>query len=413
MKNAVSKIISKNVSLRDSDFIKALFGKSYDEFVNQGSSVIIYGAGSAGLELSKLLELHDIHTLYFCDKNDDLIGTKIFGKEIISPSRLAIEFKNYLVIVGIQNNKEEAINFLRKVGITSIRFIDNAEQFFYYLQFPKWKISLATIKNDSELINTAYELLCDDKSRHIYINRLAILSSFADYKSYKENCILTDCPVDLPIDKRIFSWYFENQMYFNNDLIDLADGFCLVDCGAYNGDSFIEFHKAMSAKNLLCGKSYCFEPDTRNYQSLESNLTKYENVSLFNIGCYDDKKILEFANSELMHVTEAFIVENGKDKVIHVAEGNDFVEVDTIDNLVFPNRVDVIKMDVEGSEAKALKGAVKTIKMHHPVLIISAYHKIGDLYNIVLLIKDISPAYKIYLRQFSFSWSETVLIAKS
>jgi hypothetical protein len=114
-----------------------------------------------------------------------------------------------------------------------------------------------------------------------------------------------------------------------------------------------------------------------------------------------------------MHVTEAFIVENGKDKVIHVAEGNDFVEVDTIDNLVFPNRVDVIKMDVEGSEAKALKGAVKTIKMHHPVLIISAYHKIGDLYNIVLLIKDISPAYKIYLRQFSFSWSETVLIAKS
>jgi len=42
-------------------------------------------------------------------------------------------------------------------------------------------------------------------------------------------------------------------------------------------------------------------------------------------------------------------------KVIKVKKGSDHCDVDTIDNLIFPNKIDIIKMDVEGSEAKALE----------------------------------------------------------
>ena len=68
-------------------------------------------------------------------------------------------------------------------------------------------------------------------------------------------------------------------------------------------------------------------------------------------------------------------------------------------------------MDVEGSESEALLGASKTIRKYNPILIISSYHKNDDMWNLPLLIKNISDNYDIFFRQFSFSWSETVLIA--
>ena len=103
--------------------------------------------------------------------------------------------------------------------------------------------------------------------------------------------------------------------------------------------------------------------------------------------------------------------EEGFSKVIQATESDSSIEVNSIDNLLYPNRVNIIKMDVEGSEYEGLIGAQKTIKKHHPQLIISIYHKKDDLWNLPLLIKDISPDYKFYIRHFSFSWSETVVIA--
>jgi len=41
-------------------------------------------------------------------------------------------------------------------------------------------------------------------------------------------------------------------------------------------------------------------------------------------------------------------------------------------------RVDFIKMDIEGSERNALKGARETLQRWHPRLAISSYHLKGD-----------------------------------
>ncbi len=68
-------------------------------------------------------------------------------------------------------------------------------------------------------------------------------------------------------------------------------------------------------------------------------------------------------------------------------------------------------MDIEGAEFDALKGAEKTIKKYKPKLAICVYHNPLDIVNIPLYIKELVPEYKIFLRHYSESSSETVCYA--
>ena len=59
-------------------------------------------------------------------------------------------------------------------------------------------------------------------------------------------------------------------------------------------------------------------------------------------------------------------------------------------------RIDLIKMDIEGSELDALRGAQDSIRCWKPKLHICAYHQIDDLVDIPALINEISPGYRFY-----------------
>jgi hypothetical protein len=57
-----------------------------------------------------------------------------------------------------------------------------------------------------------------------------------------------------------------------------------------------------------------------------------------------------------------------------------------------------IKMDIEGAEFNALKGAERTIRKHKPKLAVCVYHKAEDLITIPQYIKSLVPEYKLYFR---------------
>jgi hypothetical protein len=88
------------------------------------------------------------------------------------------------------------------------------------------------------------------------------------------------------------------------------------------------------------------------------------------------------------------------------------IQVKTIDNLNL-EKVTFIKMDVEGAELNALKGAEKTILKDKPKLAICIYHSNEDMVCIAEYIHNLAPEYKLYVRQhFLFpSAAETVLYA--
>ena len=59
------------------------------------------------------------------------------------------------------------------------------------------------------------------------------------------------------------------------------------------------------------------------------------------------------------------------------------------------NKIDLIKMDIEGSELEALKGSNFLLKNLKPHLIISAYHSPEQLIDIISYIHKLEPKYII------------------
>lgn len=166
-----------------------------------------------------------------------------------------------------------------------------------------------------------------------------------------------------------------------------------IDGGAYDGGTAIDFTKWSPGG----GSVIAWEPDCDNQKKCrklfeEKGLT-YELISK---GLWNEKAELRLK----MDQTASRITEDGDIRI----------EVDSIDNLVKAPAT-FIKMDIEGSEYQALRGAEKTIQKYKPRLAICVYHKPEDIWELPWLIHEIHPEYRFYLRHYSFADNETVLYA--
>lgn len=93
------------------------------------------------------------------------------------------------------------------------------------------------------------------------------------------------------------------------------------------------------------------------------------------------------------------------------ADGTCRVNTVRIDDVLKGDRASFIKMDIEGSEAEAIRGAEETIRKWKPTLAISVYHKKDDILALPELILSIADDYTLYIRHYSNSMAETVLYA--
>lgn len=117
---------------------------------------------------------------------------------------------------------------------------------------------------------------------------------------------------------------------------------------------------------------------------------------------------MKYANAQQSSISTGFGIGNARrgsriqDIVINVI---------SIDEKLNGNPVSVIKMDIEGSELEALKGAERTIKKFKHGLAICVYHKPEDIIEIPSKILELNPDYKLYLCHYSYVDTETVLYA--
>ena len=80
--------------------------------------------------------------------------------------------------------------------------------------------------------------------------------------------------------------------------------------------------------------------------------------------------------------------------------GNESVNTITIDKALEGRKATYIKMNIEGSEIKALKGAENTIKNFRPLIAAAGYHKTRDLWEVPMIIKSFNPDYRFNLRSY-------------
>ena len=203
----------------------------------------------------------------------------------------------------------------------------------------------------------------------------------------------------LEIEVWITFYIFGLKQYNIKNIFEVKDDAVIFDIGAWKGDTAYFFSKKCSDN----AKIYAFEPDNYAYEILEKMKNKYKlnNVIAKNI-------LLSNADKEIDFVSMIPNTPTVKKNAITIDK---FVEENNIE------KIDYIKMDVEGAERTILEGAIKTIKKFKPHLAIAIYHGgklfMEDFYDVPIFIKNvINEDYEYYIRTFHPAGLETVLFCK-
>lgn len=191
----------------------------------------------------------------------------------------------------------------------------------------------------------------------------------------------------------------EDKQYFPSSIFSFNSNEVFIDCGAYDGDTVEQFLEVLQNQRIKDFEAiYALEPDPNNFKALCEKHKDLKNISFINKGVWKEDRTLFFKGGEEMMSMLA-------------DDGNISVEVTTIDRTLDGKKASFIKMDIQGAELEALKGAEKTITKYSPKLAICVYHNKEDLITIPRYIKALNSNYKIYLRAHENKAAEVVLYA--
>lgn len=188
---------------------------------------------------------------------------------------------------------------------------------------------------------------------------------------------------------------YEPNPYFNNDVIRNPEGLDVyVDAGAFPGDQVASF-RTWNPGHVL---SVAFEPNIEGAEIVRKRFHD-KRFDLRIQGLANENGVAYFDPNNLYG---ARIAEGEK--------GNATIETVRLDDAGI-ERVSLLKMDIEGAEAAALRGAENIIRDQRPKLAVSVYHYSNDIFDIPLLVKSLRGDYALFLRQHSCYTCDTVLYA--
>lgn len=169
--------------------------------------------------------------------------------------------------------------------------------------------------------------------------------------------ILSNGVAVLENDSHISRWIEETgQLSHDQNLLPLLNayihkGFTVIDVGAFCGDHTDYYVQRVGRE----GRVYAFEPNAKAFECLEFNMSRYPNIWIYPMGASDKPHKIAISQNENVGAS-------------HAIDGDD-VSCITIDSLSLSS-CHFIKMDCEGMELRALKGAEKTITQFRPTMLI-------------------------------------------
>ena len=202
----------------------------------------------------------------------------------------------------------------------------------------------------------------------------------------------------------IYHQFVSRQYNYKKKSISAKSGDFVIDAGACWGDTALYFASLVEKE----GKVFSFEFLPENVNVFKKNISINENIKdrIFLI----EKPLLDKSDEDV------FCSNNGPGNSItyeeKIAESSyKTISIDDFVNNEKIEKIDFIKMDIEGSELKALQGAEKTLKKYKPTLAISVYHKESDFYDIPNYLISLNIGYKYYFDHYSIHNEESVLFA--
>lgn len=236
-----------------------------------------------------------------------------------------------------------------------------------------------------------------------YTGETVVLSSYKNGKEMYLQLIKAGISDDRIIDAgSVIYELTEKAIYFDLEPCRTqGEKEIFIDAGGFDGLTTLRFMEWCEGN----GYSYIFEPDKKNRVLIDNNLKQnsdYETVP----------KALWSRTASLAIDAKG----NFASTVSELDEGQDqnpkeYIESISLDEFADDRKITYIKMDIEGAENEALKGAERVIRGQRLKLAVSVYHRAEDIWEIPSLILRYCPDYQFYLRHYSFSDYDTVLYA--
>ncbi len=284
---------------------------------------------------------------------------------------LAKRGKGRIVIFGCGSSGTEMARQLRALGIPFFAFADNHKTGRY---FGRSVIRAGEIPGDASILISS-SVYCEE-----------MLKQLLDLGYSRENIFIPGTNA---------LWCPFGTSYFDNEIFQPADEEIFIDGGAFRGETSLEFAGwARSYQRIVA-----FEPDERNYHNLRRKIeaAKLKDIEMVHAGLWSGD-----GNLALTHAGD-----DGTSSCISEA-GQERVAVKALDHAV-NGRVSFIKLDIEGAELEALKGAQKTIRRDKPRMAVCIYHKPEDIWEIPRYIKSLVPEYHMAVRHYMTYLYDTIL----
>ena len=341
-------------------------------------SLVLFGTGALGrLALAKLRQL-DQQPVAFADNNAALRGKEVEGVPVFTPQEAHAQYPDALFVVTIYTNTP----VLAQLAQLRVPAITYAELAWCYpeVMLPHVALDLPSkIFTSRSEVRAGLQLWADDASREEFVGQIA-------WRSTLDPAVL---PAPEPA----------AETYFAPELIKPTGDEVFVDCGSFDGDTLRAFLQRCGGEFR---KAIAVEPDPHNRARIAEWLEKLSRDRSEKI------EIVPFAAGERR---ETLTFDATGTVTSSVGAGTSTVEAAPLDELLRDCPPTFVKMDIEGAEPSALRGAAGLIGRHSPVLAVCLYHAQEHLWELPQLIHRLNPDYDLFLRRYSDECWELICYA--
>ncbi len=350
--------------MRVTDILKNV-PSMWDSLKQTKPKVVLYGMGDGAVKILNILKKFDIECIGVFASDSFVRHQAFCGYTVKSLRELEEEFEDFTVLSAFATRLDEVIENFKKISLSHTLFIPDVNVSGDYLEV----FDREFLENFGDRIDAVYSAL-DEYGKEFFKTLLSYkLSGDIFYLERLEQLRLS-----------------APAIYERSQITSFAD------FGAYTGDTVIEAKSLYPNLKKVCA----FEPDKKNFEKLNKNIN-FPDIEFYPVNAlvYDKNTSLTLLSGGSMNtiieenVTNAENLQKKKAVEVKAVAGDDAI----------PFVPDLIKMDVEGCEERAIEGCRNIIANHSPILRVSIYHNHRDIFTLYEKISALYGGYTYTLRQ--------------